>query len=83
MFYKTSKPHVALLYIIKGYAKEVSQVFQMHRVEAYLKPRNTLRQLLSVPNHPSKTEQVSGVVYKIDCGVWGVEWTVRNAAAHT
>ena len=37
----------------------------------YLKPMNTLRQLLSAPKDPSKYEQVSGVVYNIYCEVGG------------
>ena len=44
-------------------------------MEAYLKTKNTLRQLVSAPRDPLKKEQVSGVVYQIDCeeGRWGAE----------
>ena len=34
----------------------------------YLKPQNTLRQLLCAPKDPAKKEEICGVVYEIKCG---------------
>ena len=51
----TWKPQVALPYR-KWYSEELCCVFRVHGVEAYLKPKNTMRQLLSARKDPLKKE---------------------------
>ena len=65
-----------------GYSEELCHVFQVHRVEAYLKPRKTVRQLLSVLKDPLKKEHVSGIIYKIDWRGGGGYLAVKDLAAH-
>ncbi len=52
---------------MKGLSEEMKRVFAKHGVEAYFKPKNTLRQLLCSPKDPTKKVDVVGPVYHIKC----------------
>ena len=60
-------PPVALPYI-KGVTEEVRRIMKSYGCNSYIKPNNTLRQLLCKPKDPNKKEETAGVIYRIDCG---------------
>ena len=60
-------PLVGLPYI-QGLSEELQRIFKAHGVNSFLKPTNTLRQILVKPKDPTPKEQKCGVVYNVECG---------------
>ena len=66
---QTSRPPLVGLPYIQGLSEELQRIFKTHGVNSFLKPTNTLRQILVKPKDPTPKEQKCGVVYNVDCGV--------------
>ena len=62
----TRKCSVVLPYV-KGLSEELCRIFRDYGCNAFHKPKNTLRQLLCAPKDPAKKEDMTGVVYMINC----------------
>ena len=65
---QTSRPPLVGLPYIQGLSEELQRIFKSHGVNSFLKPTNTLRQILVKPKDPTPKEQKCGVVYNVDCG---------------
>ena len=57
---------VALPYT-KGLSEELRRLFRSYGCNTYVKPANTLRQMLCAPKDPAKKEETAGVIYRVDC----------------
>ena len=63
----TSKKFLVVLPFIKGVSEQIRRVFKQYEVPAYVKPMNTLRQLLLRWKDKILKKRVVGPVYHIPC----------------
>ena len=78
---------MGLLYI-KGPSEEVRRTFRVHRVDSFFKYSNIPCQLLCSLKDPAKKEEISRVIYEINCEVIGKDMvagvhTFRKLAGHS
>ena len=52
---------------IKGLTEPVKRIFKQYGIQTYVKPTNTLRQLLCHPKDKAKKELTTGPIYHISC----------------
>ena len=62
----TNKTFVVAPYV-QGVSEKVRRVFSSYGVSTCFKPHQTLRQILVAPKDKTKTEDQTGVVYRIPC----------------
>ena len=64
---KTKKRYPVVIPYVKGVSKQVRRVMKGYKLKVYIKPTNTLRQILVWPKDKVINERVVCLVYNISC----------------